>query len=116
VDREIHGEDLARIVDRVKVRMPALDSRVLRAKTCMYTMTPDENFVIGAHPGVPHCTVACGFSGHGFKFASVVGEVIADLAMSGATELPVGIFDPGRQELGISQVKIKARAKAKPAG
>jgi sarcosine oxidase len=59
-------------------------------------MTPDENFVVGAHPSLPNCTVACGFSGHGFKFASVVGEAIADLAMMGRTELPVGIFDPGR--------------------
>ena len=96
VDRAIHDADLKRIVERVKVRMPALEGDVLRAKTCMYTMTPDENFVIGAHPSVPNCTVACGFSGHGFKFASVVGEVIADLAMMGRTELPVGIFDPGR--------------------
>jgi sarcosine oxidase len=96
VDRAIHDQDLTRIVERVKVRMPALAGEVLRAKTCMYTMTPDENFVIGAHPAMANCTVACGFSGHGFKFASVVGEVIADLAMMGRTELPVGIFDPGR--------------------
>jgi sarcosine oxidase len=96
VDRAIHAADLARIVERVKVRMPALEGEVLRAKTCMYTMTPDENFVIGAHPAMANCTVACGFSGHGFKFASVMGEVIADLAMMGRTELPVGIFDPGR--------------------
>jgi sarcosine oxidase len=96
VDRAIHAADLTRIVERVKVRMPALAGDVVRAKTCMYTMTPDENFVIGAHPAMANCTVACGFSGHGFKFASVVGEVIADLAMMGTTKLPVGIFDPGR--------------------
>jgi sarcosine oxidase len=96
VDRQIHDADVKRIVERVRVRMPALDGEVLRAKTCMYTMTPDENFVIGAHPNVPHCTVACGFSGHGFKFAPVVGEVMADLATAGATRLPIGLFDPGR--------------------
>jgi sarcosine oxidase len=98
IDREIHAADLKRIVERVRVRMPALDGEVLRAKTCMYTMTPDENFVIGRHPGVSNCTVACGFSGHGFKFASVVGEVLSDLAMKGETKLLVGIFDPGRFE------------------
>jgi sarcosine oxidase len=96
VDRAIHASDLTRIVERVKVRMPALEGEVLRAKTCLYTMTPDENFVIGAHPRVAHCTVACGFSGHGFKFAPVVGEVLADLATAGETRHPVGIFDPGR--------------------
>ncbi|UWZ83370.1 N-methyl-L-tryptophan oxidase [Occallatibacter riparius] len=98
IDREIHAADLKRIVERVKVRMPALDGEVLRAKTCMYTKTPDENFVIGSHPHVPNCTVACGFSGHGFKFSSVVGEVLADLAVRGKTDLPVGIFDPERFE------------------
>jgi sarcosine oxidase len=96
VDREIHEADLRRIIAKVRVRMPALAGEVVRAKTCMYTMTPDEHFVIGAHPSLEHCTVACGFSGHGFKFASVVGEVLADLATAGATELPIGIFDPGR--------------------
>ncbi len=96
VDRAIHDADVARIVERVKVRMPALEGDVLRAKTCMYTMTPDENFVIGAHPAMANCTVACGFSGHGFKFASVVGEVIADLATVGASSQPIGIFSPSR--------------------
>jgi sarcosine oxidase len=96
VDRTIHESDLRRIVERMQVRMPALDGEVLRAKTCLYTMTPDENFVIGAHPRVAHCTVACGFSGHGFKFAGVVGEVLADLATVGATRHPIAIFDPAR--------------------
>jgi sarcosine oxidase len=96
VDRVIHESDLRRVVERVKVRMPGLDAEVVRAKTCMYTMTPDEHFVIGTHPGVEHCTVACGFSGHGFKFSAVVGEVLADLAMTGMTKLPVRIFDPKR--------------------
>lgn len=96
VDRTIHDGDLRRAVDAVKLRIPALDGRVLRAKTCLYTMTPDEHFVIGAHPSVSACTVACGFSGHGFKFASVVGEVLADLAVEGATRHPIGLFSPRR--------------------
>ena len=49
----------------------------------MYTLTPDRHFVIDVHPRHPQVAVACGFSGHGFKFASVVGEVLADLAESG---------------------------------
>jgi sarcosine oxidase len=101
VDRAIHAADVKRIVRKVRVRMPVLDGEVLRAKTCLYTMTPDEHFVIGAHPGIANCTVACGFSGHGFKFAPVVGEVLADLATVGVTELPIGIFDPGRFGAGM---------------
>jgi sarcosine oxidase len=95
-DREIHEADLRRIIDRLKVRMPALEGEVVRAKTCLYTMTPDEHFVIGRHPVLASCSVACGFSGHGFKFASVVGEILADLAMNGSTAHPIGLFSPGR--------------------
>lgn len=96
VDRAIHDADIDRIRRMLGMRIPALDGDLLRAQTCLYTMTPDQNFVIGAHPDAPNCTVACGFSGHGFKFASVVGEVLADLAMTGTTRHSIGIFDPAR--------------------
>jgi sarcosine oxidase len=96
VDREICEADLRRIIDRLKVRMPALDGEVVRAKTCLYTMTPDEHFVIGKHPQFSSCSIACGFSGHGFKFASVVGEILADLAIGGSTAHPIGLFSAER--------------------
>lgn len=96
VDRTIHDTDIDRIRRMLGMRIPALDGELLHAQTCLYTMTPDENFVIGTHPDAPNCTVACGFSGHGFKFASVVGEVLADLARTGTTGHPIGIFDPAR--------------------
>jgi sarcosine oxidase len=96
VDREIHELDLRRIVEQLRVRIPALDGKVLRAQTCMYTMSPDEHFVIGAHPQFASCSIACGFSGHGFKFASVVGEILADLATNGSTAHPIGLFSPIR--------------------
>ena len=96
VDREIHPADLERIRQTLTVRIPALDGEVLRAQTCLYTMTPDENFILGAHPGSAGCTLACGFSGHGFKFAPIVGEVLADLATTGSTAHPIGLFDPNR--------------------
>lgn len=96
VDRAIHAADLERIQRVLAPRIPALSGEVLRAQTCLYTVTPDEHFVIGKHPTLANCTVACGFSGHGFKFASVVGEVLADLATAGATSHPIGLFDPGR--------------------
>jgi sarcosine oxidase len=96
VDRDVHESDVRRIIEKLKVRMPALDGEVLRAKTCMYTLSPDEHFVIGMHPQFSSCAVACGFSGHGFKFASVVGEILADLATSGATAYPIELFSPRR--------------------
>ena len=66
---------------------------------CKYTLTPDQHFVIGHHP--EHCDVviASPCSGHGYKFASVIGEILADLALDGATRHPIGLFAPGRFRL-----------------
>ena len=54
------------------------NGEVSHAATCMYTMTPDEHFIIDAHPEYPQVSLAAGFSGHGFKFSSVVGEILSD--------------------------------------
>jgi sarcosine oxidase len=53
--------------------------------TCMYTNTPDRNFVIDRHPGNSNVVYGCGFSGHGFKFASAIGEILAEMAVDGKT-------------------------------
>lgn len=63
-----------------------------KSEVCMYTVTPDHHFVIDVHPELPNVSVACGFSGHGFKFASAVGEVLADLADTGRTNHDIGLF------------------------
>jgi sarcosine oxidase len=76
--------------------LPTLPGRFLRADPCMYTTTPDEHFVIARHPAHEQVTVACGFSGHGFKFVPVVGEIVADLAIEGSTRHPIALFDPRR--------------------
>jgi sarcosine oxidase len=96
VDRSIHNSDIRRIVQSLRVRIPALDGELVRAETCLYTMTPDEHFVIGTHPKFSSCTIACGFSGHGFKFASVVGEILADFAAYGSTPHQIALFSPLR--------------------
>ena len=71
---------------------PRLGNDHRRAAECWYTLTPDENFVIGAHPVSDRVLLACGFSGHGFKFTPVVGEVLADLVVDGATPVrPVAL-------------------------
>jgi sarcosine oxidase len=61
-------------------------------KVCMFTNSPDEHFVIDQHPDYPQVTFAAGFSGHGFKFCSVVGEILADLATRGTTSHDVSLF------------------------
>ena len=96
VDRRVREDDIAEIREGVRDFLPALDGKLIDATTCLYTLTPDLHFVIGAHPSHPQVTLAAGFSGHGFKFCSVVGEILAELAMEGRTRLNIGLFDPLR--------------------
>jgi sarcosine oxidase len=74
---------------------PDADGRRLAAETCLFTNTPDEHFLIGHQDATSY---AAGFSGHGFKFCSVVGEILADLALDGATKHDISLFDPSRFE------------------
>jgi sarcosine oxidase len=70
---------------------------LLHSKICLYANSPDENFIIDKLPGFEeNVSIACGFSGHGFKFASVVGEILADLAIDGKTNLPIGFLNTKR--------------------
>lgn len=65
-------------------------NRFFSNKICLYANTPEENFIIDKLPGYEeNVVVACGFSGHGFKFVSVVGEILADLATTGKTKHPI---------------------------
>ena len=96
LDTEVHEDEIAEMVDYCGRRLPDLPGRFLRGEPCMYSNTPDEHFVIARHPAHESVTVACGFSGHGFKFVTVVGEILADLATGGATVHPISLFDPRR--------------------
>jgi sarcosine oxidase len=88
IDREVHDEEVEFIRSYLARYVPDLDGDFLYAKTCMYTNTPDEHFVISAHPHYPQVAIAAGFSGHGYKFCSVVGEILADLVTEGETPPP----------------------------
>jgi len=96
LDRRIHSGEIERMRDYLSTRIPTLPGRYLRGLACTYTTTPDENFLLAAHPGHPQVTLAAGFSGHGFKFVPVIGEIIADLVIDGATRHPISLFAPGR--------------------
>jgi sarcosine oxidase len=85
------------IRDVLAAALPSLASGTLvETVTCKYTLTPDHHFVIGLHPDWPNVTIASPCSGHGYKFASVIGEILADLAIDGATRHPIALFDPQR--------------------
>lgn len=75
---------------------PGCAGDLTHACTCKYTVSPDGHFIVGAHPLHERVSVACGLSGHGFKFSTVLGEALADLAVDGATSLPIGFLAPSR--------------------
>ncbi|MFD4640709.1 N-methyl-L-tryptophan oxidase [Lentzea sp. NPDC058436] len=93
VDRTVHAHEVEAMANATRSPMPGLAGSFQRAATCLYTNTADRHFVIAREEGV---TVACGFSGHGFKFVPVVGEILADLTIDGATRHPIALFDPAR--------------------
>ena len=76
--------------------LPRADGPLLALRTCLYTNSPDGHFILGSHPMHERVVIAAGFSGHGFKFASVIGEVLADLVQTGATKLPTAFLGPQR--------------------
>jgi sarcosine oxidase len=96
LDRVVTAAEVAEIRTQAARIAPGVPGTLNRTAVCMYTLTPDEHFVIGHHPAHERVVVACGFSGHGFKFVPVVGEILADLVIDGATTHPTSLFDPRR--------------------
>jgi sarcosine oxidase len=72
--------------------LPAANGRLVEARTCLYTMTPDGDFIIDRLPGAPQIVIASPCSGHGFKFAPAIGDILADLATTGATAHDISRF------------------------
>ena len=81
IDRFSASAESDRIFEHLKYLLPGVSNRVITATVCMYTRTPDEHFIIDRHPEHRQIVFACGFSGHGFKFATEIGEHLADLAL-----------------------------------
>lgn len=97
VNRETTKEDFENLKYCLDKYLPGTFASVLHSKICLYGNSPDENFVIDKLPGYEeNVSVACGFSGHGFKFVSVVGEILTDLAIDGKTNLPIEFLNAKR--------------------
>lgn len=96
VDREVRPAEVEVTRGYLRPRIPSLPGGLRRAATCIYTHLPEEHFVVASHPRLPQVTVGCGGSGHGFKFVPVVGEILSELVVDGASRHPVEPFDPGR--------------------
>jgi sarcosine oxidase len=97
VNRNTKESDEKVLIQMLNKFMPNGYETTLVMKTCLYTNSPDQNFILDYLPEHDkNVVIATGFSGHGFKFASVVGEIMADLAMKGSTILPIGFLNAKR--------------------
>ena len=92
IDRDLRPEDEARVRQFLRAHLPSADGPLLAARVCMYTNSADQHFVLGLHPDAPEVVVGAGFSGHGFKLAPVVGEILADYALDGASPTSPELF------------------------
>ncbi len=115
VDREAYDEDEDMLREFAARYFPDGCGPTLSLKSCMFTNTPDGHFVIDTHPVYPQVSYAAGFSGHGFKFASVIGEVMADLAERGESRYNIDLFRLERltghgPTFGQHQPSIQARS------
>lgn len=103
IDREVNPErDVEPLVRAMQNWMPGATQTFRKAKPCMYSLTPDEHFVIDRHPRHPNVILCGGFSGHGYKFAPIIGEIAADLALDGGTSHEIGFLSLGRFRNGTS--------------
>jgi sarcosine oxidase len=92
LDREVSGAEVAAMRAVVQRHMPFASGPLVDTAVCMYTNTADGHFRIGPHPHHERVLVVSACSGHGFKFAPTVGEVVADLLADGATRHDIGLF------------------------
>jgi sarcosine oxidase len=98
-DRRIDPLLLERLRDYAKGLLPGVTGEILETTSCRFTMTPDEDFVIDVHPEHRQIVFASPCSGHGFKFAPVVGQMLTDLALTGETPYPAARFRHDRPAL-----------------
>ncbi len=94
--RSVDSAEQARVEKFLEEYLGLEQVEALKHQVCMYTMSPDEHFIVDQHPEFPQVHFAAGLSGHGFKFASVLGEVLADLSLHGRTKQDVAFLTVNR--------------------
>ena len=93
VDYSPDEENLVGLRQFMQAHIPALAEAPLRERRiCLYTRTPDEHFIVDAHPQHDHVLIGAGFSGHGFKFSTIIGKMLSDLALDGMTPHQDSLF------------------------
>lgn len=104
VDRGLDTQDQKRVEAFLEQYLPGVKRRCTHHMVCMYTMSPDNHFVVDKHPETPNVVFSAGLSGHGFKFASVLGEAMADLVLAGKTDLPIDFLACDRENLAFTDI------------
>lgn len=99
IKREVDPEEASGLRTILRKFMPEAEGDLLNATVCMYTNTPDSHFLIDHHPHYPQVLLASPCSGHGFKFSSALGEILADLLTTGRTEFDLSPFRLARLSL-----------------
>ena len=92
VDRDVSAEEVEDIRTLVRRFVPGADGPLRKSAVCLYTNTPDEHFWIDRHPSHPHVLIVSPCSGHGFKFAGVIGEIVADTLIEGRSRFDLSLF------------------------
>ena len=99
VNRDLDPADVSLVRAFLSAHLPGVSHELLHHAVCMYTLTPDQHFVVDVHPQHRQVAFVAGLSGHGFKFTPVLGEALADLALNGRTSLPIGFLSATRPAL-----------------
>ncbi|HEV7239010.1 MAG TPA: N-methyl-L-tryptophan oxidase [Thermoanaerobaculia bacterium] len=99
IDRDGHREDEKVLREGIRKYFPDANGSTIAMQTCMFTNSPDKHFILDLHPAHPEIAIAAGFSGHGFKFCSVVGEIMAQLVLDGRTRHDIRAFALDRPRL-----------------
>jgi sarcosine oxidase len=96
VRRDVSNDEVERVRALADRFLPGAAGRVRESMVCLYTNAPDEHFILDTHPGHRRVIVASPCSGHGFKFSSAIGEVIADLVLEGRSRFDLAPFSLSR--------------------
>ena len=96
LNQDVDPDDQRQVEQFLQTYLPGVSLQRQKHVACMYTMSPDEHFVVDQHPDYPQVSFVAGLSGHGFKFASVLGEVLSQLALDGRTPLPIEFLSSKR--------------------
>jgi sarcosine oxidase len=107
LDRSPRAGDEAAVRWVLRDHLPDANGPLLAVRVCMYTNSPDLQFILDRHPQHANVLIACGFSGHGFKCATAIGQALAEMAIDGRSTLPIGFLGLGRFVAGISDLPAR---------